>query len=228
MSDQSKIPVSNYQYISYLVYNIKKLHAEKKDYDWYFNQFLTIYFPLIQSNTTKVHKKLKAKVPFVDVKTKVIEALFLAILKYKIKYTDESKHADGFEHVYFSKYLNVKLPWDIMRLYRPTKVIRDDFSIDPRHIELNLKKLNTEVQDRFECHNVQLDPISDNFVSLCCLAHKKLKNDVLSDIMFLHFGLDYRNSEIAELFNMSQLKVSLSLGELKKFWAKNKDLLIDE
>lgn len=228
MNDQSKIPVSNYQYISYLVVNIKRLHAEGKNYDWYFDQFLIIYFPLIQSNTTKVHKKLKNRIPFVDVKTKVIEALFLAILKYNVTFSDASKSTADYTRVYFSRYLNSKLPWDIMRLYKPTKVEYDDFSVDPKHVELNLKKLNTEVQDRFECHNVQLDPISNNFVSLCCMTQKQLKNDFISDIMFLHFGCDYRNSEISKLFDVSQLKISLGLNELKKFWVKNKDLLIGD
>lgn len=208
------------------MYHIKRLHAEGKNYDWYFAQFTYIYYPLIQFNTTKVHKKLK-NIPFIDVKTRVIECLFLAILQYKITFTEGADHVKGFEHVHFSRYLNVKLPWDIMRIYKPTKIVNDDFSTDPRNIELNVKKLNTEVQDKFECHDAQLDPISDNFVSLCCLAHKQLKNDLLSDIMFLRFGCDYKSSEIATLCNISQIKVSQGLDALKKFWIKNKDLIMD-
>ena len=220
-----KTAVTKYQYIEYLVCTIKFLHKEGKNFDWYFDELTLLYRPLIQVVTKRVYLKLRPRVNFSEIKIKVVEIFFDSILRYEPTFNDGTEHCQNgnkFSYVYFSNYLKRKLPWDVMRLYKPTKIDYDDLSINSKNVELNLTNLSKEVQAKLEANN-HTKPISDNFINLCKVTKKELKNDLLSDIMILHYGYDYKNNEIAKFFNITPLKVSNSLTEIKKFWEQNKE-----
>lgn len=218
-----KIAVSNYQYLELLVRKIKSLHYENKDYNWYFDELLLLYNPLVQSSTRRVYNKFKSNVNFIDIKLKVIEILFDTILRYEPTFTDNGKHCkdgDNFKFVYFSNYLKRKLNWDLMRLYKPTRIDYDDLCYNPKFVEFT------------SCHNTTLvcdneaPMISENFIFLCKKAQKDLQNDVLSDTMMLQYGYGYKPSEIAEFFGTTSLKIHAYLAELKKYWLHNKEALL--
>ena len=222
-----KKPVSNYDYIEYLVTKIKLLHATRKNYDWYFDELIRLYYPLIQSTSQKVYQKLKNKLTFTELKNRVINLFFIGIIRYDAGYNNVD-HVENkeFTYVYFSSYLKKFLPWEVMRLSRPSKIEEDDLSVDPRHIELNLNKPNKEISKNLVYNSASEHPISENFISLCRMTQKELANDLMSDVMILHFGYDFKNREIAEMLGVSQAKIGTIMLELKNFWAQNKDLLI--
>lgn len=220
--------ITNYKYLQFLVDKIKLLNKENKDYDWYFEELITIYSPLIQSMTRKAFNKFKSDVSFNEVKSRVIELFFDTILKYEAKYKNTDKvSTDNFDYVYFSNYLKRKLPWDLMRLYKPSKPDYDDFAADPRHVTLDYHKY-PEIEHSSYYTSVGDKPISDNFISLCRMVKKELKNELLGEIMLLKFGYDFKNDEIALFLGITPLKVSATLNELKKYWAVNKEYLINE
>lgn len=212
-------------YIEYLVVKIKELYSKKENYEWYFDQLIEMYNPLIVASTKKVYNKFKLRVSFLEIKVKILEIFFESVLRYEPKFHDNDKEVKNFTYVYFCNYLKRKLPWDLMRLYKPTKIEHDDLQIDPRHVELNLTKDNSDIQKHLEYSEKQ--PISDNFIQLCRLAQRQLNNDLLSDIMILHFGYGYKVKEIAAFFSISSTKVHNSLSSLKKFWKQNSELIND-
>lgn len=223
----NKTSVSNYDYIEYLVTKIKLLHASKSNYDWYFEELIRLYYPLIQSTSQKVYQKLKNVLTFGELKSRIINLFFIGIIRYDPKYNnDENKDSKDFTYVYFSSYLKKFLPWEVMRISRPSKIEEDDLSIDPRHIELNLNKPTKEISKRLVYDSASEHPISDNFISLCRMTQKETSNDLLSDTMILHYGYDFKNREIAEMLGISQAKVGFLMLELKNFWSQNKELLI--
>lgn len=220
-----KTPVNNYQYLEFLVRKIKVLHKEKVNFDWYFDQLIALYNPLIQSSARKIYKKFKSRVSFLEVRDKIVVLFFDSILRYEPNFSDKTKDTNNFTYVYFSNYLKRKLPWDLMRLYQPTKIEHDDLSVDPRHVELDHSKANPELQKKFVYTNTNLRPISENFIYLCKHANKELYSDFLADVMILHFGYGYKNNEIASFFETTPLKIHNALGELKKYWKANQELI---
>ena len=219
---------TKYKYISWLVDKFKEVHSAGGNIDWYFNELVSIYEPLLFSVCKKVYNRKGINVTFEEVKTRVFEVFFKSILDYESNYKDKGlQTSDGrkFSYVYFSSYLKRKIPWDALRLINPPKVEYDDLSIDPRHVELDMNNCNPELQRKLE-YTGEVIPISANFISLCRMAQKELKSDIYGDVMILYFGYNYKNSELAKLLNCSPQKISLALSDLKKFWRSNKEKIM--
>jgi len=220
--------VTKYKYISWLVDKFKEVHKENGNIDWYFDELVTIYEPLLFSVCKKVYNRKGVNVTFIEVKTRVFEVFFKSIIDYESNYKDKGlQTSDGkkFNYVYFSSYLKRKIPWDALRLIKPPKVEYDDLSIDSRHVELDMNNCNPELQKKLE-YTGEVVPISPNFISLCRMAQKELKSDIYGDVMILYFGYNYKNSELAQLLNCSPQKISLALSDLKKFWRANKEKIM--
>lgn len=218
-----KTPVSKYFYIEMLVKKIKHNYDNKLQYDWFFDELIKLYGPLINSASKKLYKKFKTKIKFNDVRSKVTALFFEAIRRYNPQYK-EGADVDKFKYVYFSSYLNKFLPWEIMRISKPVKIDYDDLVIDTRNVEFESSLKNSEVVKKLVSKD-DFTPISENFISLCRFAQKELRNDLMADIMMLHYGYDYKNLEIAKILVVSEAKVASSISHLKKFWQSHKDLL---
>ena len=213
---------TKYQYIEFVVDRIKKLHEKDEDIDWYFNEFTTLYSPLIFKTCKKLRAKTKKSTSLVEAKTRVIEWLFDAILRYDNKYVDSSKKPNKkFNKVYFSQYLKTKLGWDLHRSLNPSKPDYDDVGINPKYVELDLK-YNNYIKDKFIYTPVKY--LSENFIGLCRLAQKRLKDDICSDVMMLHYGYDFKTNEIAKMLKCQPKKVSFVLNRLKTFWSEHDNL----
>jgi hypothetical protein len=216
--------ITKFEIIALLVNKIKELHKSKQSYDWYFERLANIYSPLIHTYCKKLLSKNIQNVNYIEIKTRILEILLDAVLKYNRSYNENNNPTESFNHVYFSNYLKRKLPWDCWRINNPIKVEYDDNVIDSRHVELDFN--NPEIQDKLQHYHILEKPISDNFISLCRLTKKSLCSDVCADAMMLQFGYGFRNSEIAKLFNCSPERVCLSLIEVKEFWKNNKDQIL--
>lgn len=224
-----RIAVTKFQYISYLVNEIKQLHDNNQDYNWYFNELVELYNPLIRSACKKVYEKLRDNRDYQELRTRVLEIFFDAIIKYKKTFKD-GRNANSFKHVYFGSYLKGKLPWDLMRLVTPPKVEYDEITMDHRNMELDLENCSNEVEFKLSTEKSigkVTKPLSDNFISLCRIIQKQLRSDMIADVMILFYGYGYKNREIAQMLNCSPQKVSIAISEIKKFWRENKEIIFE-
>ncbi len=219
--------LTRFQYIQYLVYKIKDLHKLNKNYDFYFNELIKMYSPLINMVSKNVQKKYQINITFTEIKTKVIELVFLALIRFDIEYNDRKEDVKGFDTVYFSKYLKNTLPWEVLRIIRPNKVEYDEYATDPKFKEFDVNKLPKKIKEKLIHNEVANHPISDNFINLCRLMKNELKSDLLGDIMMLNFGYAYKNHEISKILGISQARVGVCVLQIKNFWKENKDLLIN-
>lgn len=225
--------VTKFEYISALVSETKRLYNEGKDYNWYFEELLLVYRPLISSICGKIYNRHKLNRNAQDIRTRVEEQFFYAILKYKSSYSDpdSTSQSGKFKQVYFSTYLKGKLPWDVMRLMNPPKVEHDELAIDSRHVELDIHN-NDEIVNKLSTKQSVgkvTKSISDHFISICRYCGKQLKDDISADVMMLHYGFGFKNKEIAELLGCSPQKISMVLINLNNFWkdANNLEILKD-
>jgi hypothetical protein len=220
-----KTSVDNYIYTEHLVLKIKDLYNIKQNYDWHFEELIRIYMPLINSSCRKVYSKLKAKATFNEIKSKIVEIFFESILRYEPSYRYGEQKPDkienkNFTYVYFSNYLKRKLPWDLLRIYQPTRLEYDDLS-GPINIELS-SPMQANIKDTSIDH-----PVTENFIHLCQQMQKHLSDDLMADIMMLTFGYGYKNNELAYFFDISQLKAHQAIASIKTFWKINRDLMDD-
>lgn len=212
--------ISKYDYINGLIRKIKELQSTGQTYDVYFDELTVLYSPLIHSTCRKIMLGLrKTNYSMQDVKVRVMEILFDAIVRYNDHFTDKSKHpkkGQKFDRVWFSSYLKAKLPWEIRRILIPARCERDDMHLTPRPADESLEA-NEDLQKTLLVEDKPIG-ISANFISLCRFAQKGLKDDLASDIMMLKFGYSYKDREMARLVGANKKRVKLAQGQLKHFW----------
>ncbi len=220
-----KTPISKYQYLEILVIKIKECHKGKENFEHYFEELVFLFTPLINSSTRKIYNKFKSYVSFHEIRAKILSILFETIIRYEPNYKDKDKSTVDFTYVYFNSYLKSKLKWDLLRLYQPTRAAYDDMCVDPRNIELNNTCVRDEAQEKLQY--VSTCPVSENFIFLCQKVAKDIGNDFVADVMLLHYGYGYKNTQIAKLYEVSSVKVSQALDELRRYWTDNKELLLE-
>lgn len=223
-SKVKKTPINKYDYIELLVIKIKTLYDAGQEYDMYFEELLALFFPLITNISRKLYNKCKGEISSQEIKSRVIGLIFLAIIRYNPKYK-MGENKKKFTYVYFSSYLKKFIPWEVMRILKPPRIDYDDLHPDPRNVELNLNHPVKEVSKRLIYNSSTEHPISENFISLCKLARKDLKSDILGDIMILVYGYGFKNREVSEMLNINEHRIGALLSELKKFWKANAELL---
>lgn len=158
--------------------------------------------------------------PFVDLRFKILTILFNTIITYDPKFRNKNVIENkDFTYVYFSNYLKRKLPWDLYRIYKPTKIEYDDLMIDKRHVEFDVNKVNLSYI------NDGQRPITEDFIYLCRLINKHKYDDLFGEIMMLRYGYDYNSIKIAKLLQVRKKCVEKYLEQLIDFWRENKEYL---
>ncbi len=219
--------ITRYDYISSIVQKIKRLQSKGESVDWYFNKLIEMYSPLIYKTCKKIRSKIGSTCTLQEVKARVYEMLFDAVLRYDNDYTNSDIQSDKtFSGVYFSRYLKSKLSWDIYRSINPPKPDYDDLSISPKYVELDFRH-DAKIREKFVYNPVAY--LSDNFISLCRLAQKHIKDDEYSDVMLLCYGYDYKIQEMAKMLGCQPKKITMILSKLKQFWSEkeNKERLVE-
>jgi hypothetical protein len=205
---------------------IKECHKNGEPFEDYFDELVLLFTPLINASTKRVHNKFKSYVSFHEIRSKIISILFQSIIKYDPNFKGKDENTKDFTYVYFSSFLKGKLRWDLVRLYKPSRAAYDDLCVDPRNIELNNTSVKDEAQQKLQY--VNSCPVSDNFIYLCQKVAKAVSNDFVADVMLLHYGYGYKNNEIAKLYEVSSVKVSQALDELRRYWTDNKEELLEK
>lgn len=215
--------ITKFKFIGLLIKNIQDKIKDNERYDWYFGQLIQIYKPFIIIETRKIYSKLKYVATYQEIKTRVLEFLLESVIKYKLNYTSNICNNKNFDHVYFSNYLKKRMPWERSRFMNPSKVENSDIIINSVNVELDETDINVIVKSR---KTFQESPISSNFISLCRMLQRHLKNDIYADVMMLYYGYGCKNREISKLLHCSPRKVSQSLIKIKDFFRSRSDLLM--
>lgn len=212
-----KKSVTKYKYIEFLVTKIKRCHKNNEKFDEYFDELITLYSPLIYRICKRVRAKCETNLQIPEIRLRVIESVFDAILRYTDGYEDGRENSKGFDKIYFSQYLKIKLGWDVHRYLNPTKIEHED-SKNQKYVDID----KTDVYETLSY--IPTKPISDNFISLCRLAQKKIKDDLCADYMMLNFGYDFKNSELASVFAVNSRELAPIDKKLKDFWKEEQNL----
>jgi ribosomal protein S17E len=212
-----KKPIDNFKYVNLLVLKIKAYAKENKDYDFYFNELVTLHWPFLNAQMKKVYYKLPLETrEYTVVRARLLEMFFEIILKYEPKFTDNEENKKNFTGIYFGTYLKAAMNWSIHRMSHPNKIETDDFALDKRNVELII-----DVEDKKIQH-----PISDNFISLCRKVHKDLNNEDLSDIMMLLYGYNWKEKDICKALGIKSSELKSKVSRLNKYWRENADLIL--
>lgn len=220
-----KTAISRYIYIEVIVSKIKYLYSKNKPYDWYFDELLKMFTPLITNLTRKLYSKSRGEISSQEIRARVVSLIFIAVIRYDPKYNISKEKNNNFTYVYFSSYLKNFIPWEVMRILNPPKMDYDDLLPDPRNVELNLNHPVKEVSKRLIYNPATEHPISENFINLCKFCKVETKSDLIADCMMLQFGYGFKNKDIAKMLGLTEYKIGFIILELKKFWRENSELL---
>lgn len=223
VAPSTKTSVTNYEYINFLVERVQKNYAAKEDYEWYFNKVVELYEPIITNAYFKLKENLGPNRTWPEVRQRLLEIVFMALIEYDPTFRNDS-NKEGFTRVYFSNYLKKKMFWGGRRLVHPNRIEYEDMAKTGQYCDINDITTMEEVQLKLVDDRSHMQkPISPNFISLCRHTQKTLMNDQYADLMFLKFGYDMKNKDIAKVLDIYEEQSSLVNRELLAFWREHVD-----
>lgn len=222
----SRTPITQYDYINFLVDKVKTSIDNKEEYEEYFNELRELYSPLLKSIVLRVSKEKNSDITFEDIQARVLECFFELIKRYEPKYTKRGSKAKGkakFTRVYFSRFIARGMVWEIYRLLCPSNKEYDEFSPEPEHQSINFGL--HKGKDKSIIYIPKPVGITENFINTCSHLNEIYKNDIMGDICMLHFGYSYKPTEISRIIKLPCKSIEEAIKLMLEYLKNNPSIL---